>query len=228
MQTGMFTEIQSDSRKTVLTRVACVAAHAAVLLFLLHAPSPMILMPSSLKAGSSDGLVAELYWPKMGSGMTEGSEAATSHLMSQDAALNWRPAHKADRHEHGQTISTSETKPVDTTAKAGSLPPIGSPFGSQANGLYSGADVRPALPVNSFEPRVDRSELQGVPEGDVVVEITIDERGDMVEKKVVQSLAQNLDLKVLAALDAWHFEPATKNGLPIASKQDIYYHFRPE
>ncbi len=225
----MFIDLQSgDSRSGLLTRFLCIAAHGGVLLFLLHAPTPVVLMPTSLKAGDSNGLVAELYWPKMGSRATEGSEAATSHLMSQNAALNWRPPHKADRHEHGQSISTSETKPADTTAKAGSLPPIGSPFGSQANGLYSGADVRPALPVNAFEPRVDSSELQGVPEGDVVVEITIDEKGNIVEKKIVRSLAPNLDLKVLAALEAWHFEPATRNGLAIASKQDIYYHFRPE
>ena len=27
------------------------------------------------------------------------------------------------------------------------------------------------------------------------------------------------------ALDNWRFRPATRNGVAIASKQDVYYHF---
>ena len=34
-----------------------------------------------------------------------------------------------------------------------------------------------------------------------------------------------VDAKVLAALEKWQFTPASKNGVPIPSKQDVYYHF---
>jgi hypothetical protein len=44
---------------------------------------------------------------------------------------------------------------------------------------------------------------------------------------VVQSLRPAIDAKVLAALESWHFLPATRDGVAIPSKQDVYYHFKP-
>jgi hypothetical protein len=46
-----------------------------------------------------------------------------------------------------------------------------------------------------------------------------------VQKIVIQSLGPAVDQKVLAALENWRFTPASKNGVPIPSKQDVYYHF---
>ena len=62
-------------------------------------------------------------------------------------------------------------------------------------------------------------------EGNVVVEITIDERGEITRKMVLQSMGPKLDEKVLAALENWRFHPATRNGVAIASKQDAIFHF---
>jgi len=36
-----------------------------------------------------------------------------------------------------------------------------------------------------------------------------------------------IDGKVLAALESWRFHPATRDGVPIPSKQDVVYHFKP-
>ena len=46
-----------------------------------------------------------------------------------------------------------------------------------------------------------------------------------MQKIVLQSLGPAVDERVLAALEKWHFTPASKNGVPIPSKQDVYYHF---
>jgi TonB family protein len=59
----------------------------------------------------------------------------------------------------------------------------------------------------------------------VTIEIPIDEAGTIVQKVVLQSLGASVDQRVLAALEKWHFTPATKNGVPIPSRQDVYYHF---
>ena len=102
----------------------------------------------------------------------------------------------------------------------------GSPDGTVIRGDLSGDDIRPALPIRSFDPRVDESELpEGIREGDVIVEVTIDGQGNIIEKHVISSLGPTIDQKVLLALDSWHFLPATKWGRPIASKQDVHYHF---
>jgi hypothetical protein len=47
-----------------------------------------------------------------------------------------------------------------------------------------------------------------------------------VNKTVLQSLGPDIDTKCLAALDNWHFHPATRNGTPIPSKQDAIFPFR--
>jgi protein TonB len=56
--------------------------------------------------------------------------------------------------------------------------------------------------------------------------VTIDDKGNITDKKVVESLTPAIDAKVLAALENWRFLPATRNGIAIPSKQDVYYHFR--
>ena len=88
-----------------------------------------------------------------------------------------------------------------------------------------GDEIRPALPVATADPVAYPWELPAMG-GRVVVEITIDERGEIVRKTVLESLGAKLDQKVLEALNNWHFRPATHNGVAIASKQDAVFHFR--
>ena len=115
------------------------------------------------------------------------------------------------------------------TAIAGSVVrprSAGSPLGSVSEGMLTGPDVRPALPITYPDPRVELSDLPGgTPEGDEIVEITIDAQGTIVQKIVISSLSPTVDAKVLAALGNWHFLPATRFGVPIPSKQDVHYHF---
>jgi protein TonB len=113
----------------------------------------------------------------------------------------------------------------DSTASP--APSAGSPYGSLAEGADAGHEIRPALPSVTFEPLVSPDDLRGGVEGNVVIEITIDEAGNIVSKTVVQSLGSAIDGKVLAALENWHFRPATRDGVPIPSRQDVVYHFKP-
>ncbi|HXX01030.1 MAG TPA: TonB family protein, partial [Candidatus Acidoferrales bacterium] len=62
--------------------------------------------------------------------------------------------------------------------------------------------------------------------GNEVIEITIDESGQITRKIVLQSLGPEIDSRCLAALDNWRFHPATHNGSPIASKQDAIFPFK--
>jgi len=99
----------------------------------------------------------------------------------------------------------------------------GSFYGSLTEGQTTGFEIRPALPVVSVDPVIEPDLLAGR-SGDVVVEITIDSVGNITDMKVLESLGP-LDQQVLAALAKWHFVPATRDGTPIPSKQDVHYHF---
>jgi TonB family protein len=98
--------------------------------------------------------------------------------------------------------------------------PAGSPLGTVLEGPLTGEEVRPALPVVSPDPHVAADDLGGL-QGDVVVEVTIDENGGVVQKVVVQSLTPTIDGKVLEALENWRFRPATRNGIPIWAKASL-------
>jgi protein TonB len=80
--------------------------------------------------------------------------------------------------------------------------------------------------VVTAEPEVENSDLTLGTDGNVVIEITIDESGKVVNEVVIASLGAAVDTKVLAALEHWRFQPATRDGVPIASKQDVIYHFK--
>jgi len=61
--------------------------------------------------------------------------------------------------------------------------------------------------------------------GDVIVEITIDAQGSVVEERLLQGLGHGVDERVIAVLRDWRFRPATRNGVAIPSKHDVHFHF---
>jgi periplasmic protein TonB len=103
----------------------------------------------------------------------------------------------------------------------------GSPEGSAFDGPAEGDEIRPAIPLpGSFaDPKVSRWELPGGLQGDVIVEITIDNQGLVVEERLLQGMGHGIDEKVIAALRDWRFRPATRNGMAIPSKHDVHFHF---
>jgi periplasmic protein TonB len=101
----------------------------------------------------------------------------------------------------------------------------GSENGSAYDGLASGDEVKPALPIAFQDLKIYRSELPSGIQGDVIVEITIDTQGAVVEERLLQGLGHGVDDRVIAVLRDWRFHPATRNGVAIPSKHDVHFHF---
>jgi TonB family protein len=207
--------------------------HGLFLAILLHAPAATVISPASTLAGKNGTSVTPLYWPTeaMASPSEEKSKSSderTRHRKVAEARLTWDHA-KSEKRVDPRDASLAETASpsnTDSPTPASTAPPAGSQYGSLFNGSL-GHEVRPALPVLSTEPVVSPADLVGGIEGSVVVEITIDEKGNIVDKVVLQGLRPAIDAKVLAALESWRFSPATRDGVAIPSKQDVYYHFKP-
>jgi TonB family protein len=100
----------------------------------------------------------------------------------------------------------------------------GAPTGSLYQGPGSGSEAVPALPLVFPDPAIYPWQLSGI-QGDVIVEVTIDEKGNVTETRVLQSLKQEIDEKVVATLKGWRFKPATVYGAAISSRQDVHFHF---
>jgi len=204
------------------------AIHAVLLIALFRGRSPIFVAPSSVLGGANGTSVTHLYWTtgwdaaesKTSGGASRSRFASTAHLAWQRA-----PEAKSARRYERQGIGVAEKQAPESAAHP--APSAGSPYGSLSEGVDAGHEIRPALPSVTSEPLVSVDDLRGGAEGNVVIEITIDEAGNIVSKTVVQSLGPVIDAKVLAALENWHFRPATRDGVPIPSKQDVVYHFKP-
>ncbi|MCU1286544.1 MAG: TonB-like protein [Acidobacteriales bacterium] len=192
--------------------MASLAAHVILLALLLWQPSSVI-KPRIVMKGDRGSSMVLVYVPSHTLPRQPESQAHSAvdpprQKSRKLAAVNKAPV--AQQESEGSTAKTTLA---------------GTPYGSQSQGLTYGPEVRPALPVSGDRPSVASSELpQGV-HGDVIVEITIDIRGNVVESKLLKSIGYGIDQKVLATLQNWRFTPATKDGVPIPSQQDVYFHF---
>jgi TonB family protein len=227
----MFTPLGSGQRwQRVSALSVSLFLHIVFVVWLLHSPAPKFLTPSFLVRGENGTYVAHLYWPGVISETaTDAMPGTSSHAKTQTAAqrVTWNrsksaknAARRLDRSNEGTDSKT------DIAGSTVHPRPAGSPYGSVSDGSLTGPDVRPALPIVSPDPRVETADLpEGMREGDEIIEITIDPQGMVVQKIVISSLSPTVDAKVLAALENWHFLPATRFGVPIPSKQDVHYHF---
>ncbi len=231
----MFAQLNPGARirqRQVMT--ASLALHALLFACLLRTPEPQLLNPSSVALGRSGKLLTQMYFP----------------TQSPDDSASSSPDHATEAYRHQrlgheklilkQNITVAKLSPLQaplshssaqdkaqapTLSDAGHGAPSGLPYGSLPGGPIYGDEIRPALPVATVDPIVYPWELPDS-EGNVVVEIIIDERGEIVGKTVLHSMGPKLDEKFLAALENWHFHPATRNGVAIASKQDAIFHYR--
>jgi TonB family protein len=204
-----------------------VGVHLVLLLWIIHARTPIFVAPSSGLAGVHGEVVTQLYWSASnGAGETSANHPAADSSSAR-ARLTAR-AKPAQQLPALQTMASNAHEADSQQAEASQAgASAGNPYGSMSSGSDLGHEVRAALPVTTFEPIVDRSQLPGGVEGNCVVEITIDETGAVVGQTVVQSLGPVIDAQVLAAVERWHFRPATRDGVPIPSKQDVVYHIKP-
>ena len=134
----------------------------------------------------------------------------------------YAPAHAAAAAQppkpRAKTIPPKE--PPKITLKEPEPPPPasgGDPTG-EADVSVAMADFYPA-------PQPDLSALPHGTRGDIVIDIVIDEDGKVVDTHLDQGLGHGVDEAVLAVVQTWTFTPATKAGKPVASEQQLLFHF---
>ncbi len=210
----MFTQLHpaAPKRRTASLSIS-LAVHFAFLGWLLHSPAPIFVAPSSVVRGQSGSMLTRIYF---------GADSGVQQEQPKPRLTWHRPAKNANAHQLELPPAKFEAGNETASIRPGG-PATGSLYGSLSYGTSTGPEVRPALPIVSPDP-VFGSDFAAI-QGDVIVEITIDDQGTIVQKVVLQSLGPAIDQRVLAALEKWHFSPASKNGSPIPSKQDVYYHF---
>lgn len=230
----MFAEVHTGTSTQRRVLGGSLALHGLLFAWLLHTPDPQLLMPSSVAIGRNGNVIAHLYFPTQDpdESNTSSSDSATEaygHQRLGHEKLIWKatptqaklPMPPAQLAPSGAEDSAKTA----TLSKLGHGEPAGLLYGSVPGGPVYGDEIRPALPITTADPLVYPWQRPDY-EGKVIIEITIDERGEIVRKTVLQSLGPEIDNKCLAALENWRFQPATRNGAPIPSKQDAIFPFK--
>ena len=214
----MFGSSQANEVATGLPARALVSSflvHALAIAYLCWQPEPPLINRNMVLAGengSSIGLVYLRTDPSYRIPVNEESRNLKYHraIQRRAAKTHHTSPHQTDEH------------PTEATVQS---PAMGSTNGDSDIGPVVGTGAFPALPMKFPDPHVSADELPPGVAGDVVVEVTIDVAGNIVKKKVLVSIGYGIDEKVLSVLEQWHFRPATINGLPVASRQDVHFHF---
>jgi TonB family protein len=96
----------------------------------------------------------------------------------------------------------------------------------QTIGNGSGTDdAEPAFPTYFPRPAVTDRSLLPAAEQKIIVDVTISDKGDVTDEKLVQGLGNTLDDLVMKTVKSWRFHPATLNGNNIASVEQLVFPF---
>jgi len=198
--------------------VVSVAAHLAVLAVLVsHNPRVIDLSTDWLAHGDAAQTYKLTYFPPAAKNDATPRDAA--RLLFPVRASKLRPPSQPP--EPQQVIVIADAEAADHNSRAGS--PLGTM--TTIDGPITGHEVHVAYPVVYPDPPVERGELPRDLQGDVVIEVTIDSQGNVVETKIVQAIGHGIDEKIEATLRRWHYQPATLDGAPVASRHDVHFHF---
>ena len=207
--------------------------HVVLVAWLLFSFRPTFVKVNSVAHGAASGSAKVTYFP-----------ASSFKILRTSAPLDWAAVMNPLKSGESKLALADKRKPTASRAQKAQIlrtranqssksrhgdeaTPAGSPYGSLSSGTAIGLEIRPALWVSGFDPTLNSSDLRGMNDT-MIVEITIDERGNIVNKTVLHSLGAEIDSRVLAALESWHFLPARRDGVAIASKQDVHFHFGKE
>jgi len=209
----MFSSLQPARKRSPLGFAVSIALHAAVFAALLYRPEPPLLRPSGSLHGNGGGsTITHLYLP--GASVVPQEKAKPAEPKhTQLAALRAKP-------------KPAPPEPHMAATQPGIRPGMpGYVLGSLTSGFASEHDVRIALPVFSPDPPVVRAKLPDWVRGDVVVEVTIDERGTVTQTRILQRVGYGLEDTIAETLRNWRWVPAKVDGVAVASRQDVHFHF---
>jgi TonB family protein len=199
-----------------------VAAHLAALAVLVfHNPRVIDLSPAWLAYGDGTHTYKLVYLPSGANNDDKPPEAAKLLFPPRVSKPRRQSQPPTPPPEPQQVIATADAEAADHNSRAGS--PLGTM--TTIDGPITGHEVHVAYPVVYPDPPLARAELPRDLQGDVVIEVTIDSQGNVVETKIVQAIGHGIDEKIEATLRRWHYQPATLDGTPVASRHDVHFHF---
>jgi periplasmic protein TonB len=193
----------APGRRSALLSVGVHAVVIVVLALIMRVHGP-VLAPKHLP-GTAQGTMLMFNYQLLGA--PPGSTTAKAREQAKGPAMP-RPAKSL----------TDKAKQL-TQAATNEAP------GNAADGSEGDGNISIALVQFHPRPTPDLSTLAPGASGDVVLDALIDAQGHVQRLSVTKSLGPNVDQQVMATVQTWTFTPATRNGTPIASEQELLFHY---
>jgi protein TonB len=190
-------------RRGALLSVGTHVAVAGVLAVMMRAHGP-VLAPKHMP-GTAQGTVLMFNYQQLGA--PPGTTTA-----------------KAREQAKGPALPAPAKSPTDK-AKQLSLAATNEASGNAADGAEGDGNISIALVQFHPRPTPDLSTLAPGASGDVVLDALIDASGKVTKLSIAKSLGPDVDQQVIATVQTWTFTPATRNGTPIASEQELLFHY---
>jgi TonB family protein len=215
----MFYQLQQPERKRwSLSMVLSFAAQLAILFALLYQAAPVFVTPSEAQLGipGSFGTASIVYIAPVGPEQPKPADDKSRLTLRAAVAKKAKSPKPQPKREEPAVVADNG---VEQTARGGS------PFGRVPGSPLTTDEIVPAFPDVYPDPPISRADLPVGVAGDVIVEVTIDSRGNVVETKLIQGIGYGVEQKVLNVLQRWHFHPAMRDGVTIASQHLVHFHY---
>jgi protein TonB len=171
------------------------------------------------------------HWiaPVLYPGTEHGHNIVLTYLPGRAPAQSLAPAPKPPTNVAKAEVNLPkpekiEPKPETTSPNANSISSNNPDSASGADALGSG-DINIALVKYFPRPKPDLSTMAEGTKGDVILDVTIDESGKVSDLKLVKGIEHSIDETVIATIRQWTFNPANRDGHPIASEQELHFHY---
>ena len=105
------------------------------------------------------------------------------------------------------------------------VPPF-CPLMAQSSPVHMGPGVTPPQIIQKVEPKYTAEATAAHIQGNVVVQLVVDEQGMPTKIAVLSPLGFGLDERALAAIETWRFRPGVKDNKPVAVAATIEVSFR--
>jgi len=198
-------------------QLASIVIHIMAIGALVWRPSPQFIKASpSLRGNGGRGNVMALATPGVSS--LRAPKATDQEEIKRLTTPQKQKKHKGKAPERAVQAATTDNQHL--------LPGMpGYILGSLSDGFALNHDVRAAISIVAPDPPIARSRLPEWIRGDVIVEVTIDDKGNVIGTRVLQTVGFGLEQVIVETLRQWRYIPAKVDGVSVASREDVHFHF---
>jgi len=124
-----------------------------------------------------------------------------------------------------KVVNTAHSAVAAPTTEVASAPNTERGAGGLGQSGLGDGDITIALERYFPSPAPSLSALPPGFAGDVILDAVIDEHGKVAKLTLLQGVGAPIDDEVMRTVNQWTYVPAMKNGVAVASVQEIHFHY---